>query len=61
MEGWRLAMEMWKVFRPVVSDAHHLMRNWFRGSGDPHQKEKSDPDHIKENNRIRIRIKERVG
>jgi hypothetical protein len=24
MEAWRLKMELWKVWRPVVANSHHL-------------------------------------
>jgi hypothetical protein len=23
-EGWRLKMELWMVFRPLVADSHHI-------------------------------------
>jgi hypothetical protein len=43
LETWRLKMEPWGVFRPVVSNSHHIEDLLVSGP-DPHLSEKLDPD-----------------
>jgi hypothetical protein len=43
---WRLKMETWRAFRPMVADSHHL-----------DEKRDLDPDRMEVKSWIRIRIK----
>ncbi len=40
MESWRLKMEPWRVYRPVVADSHHFEEKL---DPDPHFSENLDP------------------
>jgi hypothetical protein len=40
VKSWRLKMEPWRVYRPMVADSHP-----FDEDPDPHYTKKSDPDH----------------
>jgi hypothetical protein len=41
MEAWRLKMEPWRFYRPVVADSHYFEEELDL---DPHWSEKLDPD-----------------
>jgi hypothetical protein len=43
MEPWKLKMEPWRVYIPVVADFHHIEEELVSGP-DPHLSEKLDPD-----------------
>ncbi len=41
MEAWKLRMEPWRVFIPVIADSHHLNEEQ---DPHPHDSEKMNPD-----------------
>ncbi len=43
MEAWRLKVEPWRSYRPVVADSHHSEEE-LDPDPEPHQSEKLDPD-----------------
>ncbi len=58
MEHWRLKIESWRAFRPVVADSHHFDMDQ---DPDPHLSEKSWIwIRIKVKNWIRVRIRLKV-